>query len=113
MDISKIPEHKSCKNCGSCCGPVIINEKEQKDIIFFVQKNKPRFNKNASFIDCKFRVDNRCSIYSVRPTVCRLMGVTIGMTCEYGNSKMLDGYKFMNMEIKTVGFLNEAIKTNY
>ena len=41
------------------------------------------------------------------------MGVTKGMTCSNGNSKELNGYKFMNMESKIVGFLNKVIKINY
>ena len=107
-----IPKH-NCRNCGECCGPVPINEKEYKEIKAFINKNKPKYNKEHGFLECKFRVDNKCSIYEVRPTVCRLMGVTKGMTCNFGNSKELNGLKFMDMESKTVGLLNKVIKTDY
>ena len=112
MNNLNIPPH-SCKNCGQCCGPIPINEIEYKEIKSFVHKNRPKYNKKASFINCKFRVDNKCSIYPVRPTLCKLMGVTKGMTCTYGNSKELNGRQFMDMKSKMVGLLNKVIKINY
>ena len=103
-----IPSHK-CKNCG----PVPINKKEFKKITEYVLKNKPKYNKDAAIMDCKFRVDGSCSIYSARPVLCKLMGVTQGMDCAYGNTKNIDGRKFIDTKQKIVGLMNLVIKTDY
>lgn len=103
-----IPKH-NCQNCGSCCGPVPITVQEQKTIQAYVDKNKPSINKQYDFLDCKFRVNHACSIYSVRPIVCRLFGVTKGLACPYGNTHEIDGAPFISKE-KSVGLLNDLIK---
>lgn len=40
-----IPEHKNCKNCGMCCGPVPATEKEINIIKAYVRKNKIKAKK--------------------------------------------------------------------
>lgn len=108
-----IPKHTKCKGCGECCGPVPITEKEFTEINIYVVNNKPKYNKSAGKLQCKFRVDNKCSIYEVRPMMCRLMGVISGMTCKYGNSKNLNGLMFMDLKSKCAGLLNEVVRTKY
>ena len=108
-----IPIHK-CKNCGACCGPIPINVNEYKKINDYVRKNKPAYHTYLSAeLACKFRVKGKCSIYEVRPTLCRLMGVTKGMQCINGNTKELNGYGFMDMEAKLKGLLNNVVRTDY
>lgn len=107
-----IPSHK-CKNCGHCCGPIPINKVEFIEIQNFINKNKPDYNKNPGILDCKFRIDKKCSIYKVRPILCRLMGVTKGMTCNFGNSKEINGLKFFDINAKPAGLLNKVAKTDY
>lgn len=107
-----IPHH-DCKNCGECCGPVPINEKEYKEISKYVVVNKPKYNKENDVLECKFRVENNCSIYTVRPTLCRIMGVVKGMECSHGNSKNLDGTKFIDFNLRMIGVINSVIKTDY
>lgn len=110
-----IPKHKNCKNCGGCCGPVPINNFEYKTIQNYVDINKPKYNKKTDFMTCKFRVDGCCSIYKVRPTLCKLFGVTKGMNCPNGNSYNIDGFKILNKQHKNKikGLINEVIKTDY
>lgn len=36
------------------------------------------------FVPCRFLVDRRCSVYPVRPAVCRLFGACENMTCPFG-----------------------------
>lgn len=108
-----IPKH-NCKNCGKCCGPVIINVKEYKEIQQYVEENKPKYNKNPlDDITCKFRVDNKCSIYSVRPTVCRLYGVAQGLNCNNGNTYQINGERYISFMMESKGIINEKIKTDY
>jgi len=91
-----IPEHKTCRNCGSCCGPVPVTV---SDIIliksYLADRDVEIFT--GDVLDCPFRNEakKRCEIYPVRPTVCRLMGVCKGLECKYGNSAFIDGYQYI------------------
>lgn len=107
-----IPKH-DCKNCGECCGPVPINENEYSAISKYVNTNKPKYNKEHDILECKFRVDNHCSIYPVRPTLCKLMGVVKGMQCKYGNSANFNGAIFLEFKPKIKGLINVVVKTDY
>lgn len=94
-----IPPHLNCKNCGECCGLVPISEKEYNDIKKYCIENniKP---KKVGMLDCHFR-DNEnkiCMVYEVRPTLCKLMGVTKGMSCSNGNSYEINGYKHISKD---------------
>ncbi len=35
---------------------------------------------------CKALIDKKCSIYSMRPAICRLYGVAEGLKCDFGCS---------------------------
>ena len=94
-----IPPHLNCKNCGECCGLVPISEKEYNDIKkYWIENNiKP---KKVGMLDCHFR-DNEnkiCMVYEVRPMLCKLMGVTKGMSCSNGNSYEINGYKHISKD---------------
>lgn len=95
-----IPPHLNCKNCGECCGLVPISEKEYNDIKKYCIENniKP---KKVGMLDCPFR-DNEnkiCMVYEVRPMLCKLMGVTKGMSCNNGNSYEINGYKHISKDV--------------
>lgn len=95
-----IPNHKSCQNCGSCCGPVPASEKEIDNIKKYIADNPEILSQlgKSKSLTCIFRDkrQKKCLIYPVRPLVCRLMGVAEGLVCEYGNSANVDGIKLMN-----------------
>lgn len=102
-----IPEHKNCKNCGMCCGPVPATEKEINIIKAYVRKNKIKAKK-CGLLDCCFRDEKnkKCLIYHVRPLVCRLFGVAKGLNCPNGNTAEIDG-KIM-IETDSVILLNQV-----
>jgi len=86
-----IPEHTTCENCGECCGPVPLSKDEIKKIQNYLDANEyPRnvIEQSHSPLECIFRDNDarKCSIYPVRPLICRLFGVTKGMNCPKGNS---------------------------
>jgi Fe-S-cluster containining protein len=77
-----------CTGCGQCCtgspGYVWVNEKEIEAIANHLNISKDEFMKThvrhvdgkyslkeKSKYDCIFLKDNRCTIYSVRPTQCK------------------------------------------
>lgn len=97
MSLFNIPEHKNCKNCGGCCGIIPATIPEVNTIRNYIAVHGINPIKQKSPAICPFR-DNKakkCLIYPVRPTICRLMGVTKGMQCPNGNTCEIDGEKFL------------------
>lgn len=103
----RIPKHTKCSNCGRCCGPVPISQSEEIKIRKFVKKmdifTKQRLTnqlKGKDFLTCQFRdtEQNKCAIYPVRPLLCKLFGISIGLECCNGNSAYINGYKYLNNE---------------
>jgi len=100
---AKIPNFE-CKHCHECEGPIIWFKPEEIIIRDYLEKNnmqyikwtKEEFQKNKN--KCPYLMDDRCSIYPVRPIVCRLQGTTEDLPCKH-NKKILLTKKQVN-EIK-------------
>lgn len=109
-----IPAHKTCTNCGECCGAIPANDAEIQAIRNYLDKHPDiralAVRQSGRVLDCPFRdkEKRRCSIYPVRPMICRLCGVSQGMQCKYGNSMEIDGYRFL-----TAHSLDEVTLLNY
>lgn len=101
LNFKYIPEHTNCMNCGSCCGVVPISEKEYTKIYEFCKEKKIKPRKFTSIEDCPFRdhMFKRCTIYEVRPTLCRIFGVVSGMQCINKNTLEMDGYDFLKDDL--------------
>jgi len=71
-----------CKGlCAESCGSVAMAPVEQRRIAGY----GVRLPLMAAFTDsCPALVAGRCSVYEVRPMVCRLWGAVEGMPCPYG-----------------------------
>lgn len=88
-----IPKH-NCRNCGDCCGPLMVTKKELSEIKKHVDRNISKKEKNRlkkqkrDPLTCQFRdLENKnCAIYPARPEVCKLFGVVDRLPCPYGNS---------------------------
>lgn len=111
-----IPTHTRCINCGDCCGPVPIDEKELKEIKEKIDTLEPsmiRFvlGQKRPILTCPFRdvANKSCIIYSHRPMLCRLMGITAGMRCSNGNSHNLDMYHLVKGN-KSAKIMFEAVR---
>lgn len=95
-----IPKHTNCKGCAQCCGINPLSIKESINIMNFLKENEKELEKVKSVISkkksevfmCAFlnEEDRRCSIYKVRPIVCRIFGVAKGLVCVNGNSDNID-----------------------
>lgn len=96
-----IPPHKTCKNCGECCGAIPATAAEVIEIGKYLDAHPDvralAVKQAGNPIICPFRDEERrrCSIYPVRPLICRLCGISIGMKCEHGNSMEVNGYKLL------------------
>lgn len=95
----KIPEHTNCRNCGLCCGPLIVTKKEIKSISIYIKNNLSRKfilkikKQKKDNMTCQFRdiKEKNCIIYPARPEICKLFGIIKRLECPFGNSANLDG----------------------
>ncbi len=68
--------------CGECCGPAPATKAEFDRVVAFVIKNK--IVPKDQGITCPLYLDGKCSVYEVRPLVCRAFGHVEGMNCDRG-----------------------------
>lgn len=89
---SRIPAIE-CRGCAECCGPTIWSEVEYLYIKQYLIKNNmqekkydDKFLSNLSNLKldgltCPYLVDKKCSIYPVRPFICRVFGTAKKLKC--------------------------------
>lgn len=65
--------------CSSSCGPIEMVEPEWRRIQLRLGRT-PR----AISTTCPMLVRERCSVYALRPLICRLWGVVVRMPCPWG-----------------------------
>lgn len=106
-----IPEHTKCDNCGECCYFILATKTEISKIQSYVTFHNIKPIKHKDIGKCCFRDEKqkKCLIYAVRPTICRLFGVTRGMECKNGNTANLDMSQEINFH-DTPLFLNNVFK---
>ncbi|MBU0497664.1 MAG: YkgJ family cysteine cluster protein [Candidatus Thermoplasmatota archaeon] len=84
-----------CQHCHSCEGPIIWFQPEQINIKNHLQKNHKEFitwppeEFTAHQMHCPYLEKNRCSIYPVRPLVCRLQGTIPELPCPHNTTPAL------------------------
>jgi Fe-S-cluster containining protein len=77
--LDNLPVIQCDKNCGECCGPVLCQEWEFKQVKNYVEKNNIKPVEQGEI--CPFYQDGKCKVYPVRPHSCRLFGHCEGLTC--------------------------------
>ncbi len=116
-----------CRNCGLCCGPVPVTETELNKIKKAVErmpaKKRERLMKQKRDpFTCIFRdsENDNCSIYNVRPEVCRMFGFYEGMDCpnnpEFATRSNTEGFQRLEKAAKgspIVGVLSVDINWNH
>lgn len=81
----------NCKGlCHECCGPIAMSRVEWQRIqvqLGYTPKGTPDLV--CPMLD---RKTNRCSVYAIRPVICRLWGALPSMPCPHGcqPERMLD-----------------------
>lgn len=60
--------------CASCCQSFRILPVEYYSIKGAIENKNPEVNTDATDKECRFLVDNKCSIYEHRPVICRTHG---------------------------------------
>lgn len=93
--------------CSESCGPIPAGDFEQRRL-------ERESGKALSCPDsCSMLVDRRCSVYDVRPMICRLWGVTEDLPCPIGcrPSRVLsveEGYSFLQRAFQIAGYPSKA-----
>jgi Fe-S-cluster containining protein len=70
------------KGCGACCGPVICSDAEFDAVAAYVLKHDIRPRRQGQ--RCPLYIDGECSVYPVRPFICRAFGHATDLECERG-----------------------------
>lgn len=94
---AQVPE-LDCKGlCHTSCGVIECSRREHERIIETSGVRIPtmmefvEIDRAGEMIVCPaLGPDNRCTVYDVRPMICRLWGATVPMPCPYG-CKPVDG----------------------
>lgn len=77
--LSKLPTFECKPGCADCCGPVMMSRLELKRIVARTGIDPKRLNAQwmlkEGCISCPLlTADNRCSVYDIRPAICRVFG---------------------------------------
>lgn len=76
----KVPAVACKQLCQDSCGPIMMTNYEWKRVCAVVG-HKP---KGKPSLECPLLKDGECSVYAVRPLICRLWGVVREMRCPHG-----------------------------
>lgn len=85
-----------CKGlCHESCGPILMSKLEQDRITARVGREVLPNNPFQEVKTCPLLKDGKCSVYDIRPTICRMWGVAEGMRCPFGCEvkRVLDRYE--------------------
>lgn len=110
---AKIPS-VDCKHCQQCSNPIMWFKPEEINIREYLKQNQrayitwsyEEFTRHQ--MRCPYLQNNRCSIYPVRPIVCRLQGTIADLPCPHNNRMLLFGNRYDSI-IKELNELNKDI----
>ena len=78
---ARLPEIKCQGYCHDSCGPIDMSIRERARIVERARKSITC----GAYASCSMLTeDRRCSVYDIRPLICRLWGVVKSMRCPYG-----------------------------
>lgn len=75
---AELPSIACQGKCYDSCGPIAMSRVEWQRII-----KRKGYEPRATSLTCPLLVSNRCSVYQIRPLICRLWGVAEGMECPW------------------------------
>lgn len=78
----QIPDMIECKGrCANSCGPIDCSTLERKLI---EGRTGRKLDAPGPELTCSMLKNGRCTVYSIRPIICRLWGVVESMPCPHG-----------------------------
>ena len=90
--LATIPSFKCKEGCADCCGPVQLtrleyyrcvkaSDRSAEDVRRHMERNLKQKTCQCPLIDTRTK---RCSVYEVRPAICRVFGTTGELACPHG-----------------------------
>jgi Fe-S-cluster containining protein len=90
--LSEIPSFACKPGCADCCGPFDLSRlefhrcvkasgKSVEEIRRIIEKNLKQNQLSCPLLD---RKTNHCTVYAVRPAICRVFGTTPELRCPHG-----------------------------
>lgn len=77
----RLPTIDCCGKCVASCGPIVMAGIEATQLEGHTGQ---RLGVVDDTMTCPLLKGGRCTVYEVRPLICRLYGVVWGMRCEHG-----------------------------
>lgn len=74
-----LPKIQCQKLCAEACGPVFMSRLEWKRVC-----SAGGDKQGGADLTCPYLIDSQCSVYDVRPGICRLFGLVEKMRCPHG-----------------------------
>jgi len=117
---AKIPGIE-CKGCAECCGPTIWSNIEYLYIKRYLDKNNmqekkydDKFMSNLTSLKianltCPYLIDKKCSIYPVRPFICRIFGVVNKLKCPQLNLPPLLSEEVVKQMFEEINLISSEI----
>jgi len=78
----EFPPMRCDDGCGECCGPAPATQAEFDRVVAYVIEHK--ITPKDQGITCPLYLDGKCSVYEVRPLICRAFGHVEGLSCPRG-----------------------------
>ncbi len=78
----KLPVMQCDERCGECCGIVPVTHDEYGAVRRYIRKNG--ITPIDQGVTCPLYHGGKCTVYEVRPMVCRLFGHVPSLTCPKG-----------------------------
>ena len=76
-----LPAIQCRRKCQRACGPIMMSEAESERIA----ERVGRQTKETGDLSCPMlSLMGQCSIYDIRPAICRIYGLTQALRCEFG-----------------------------
>jgi Fe-S-cluster containining protein len=80
-----LPPMRCDEGCGACCGVAPVTETEFRRIERYVKDHGiTPIRHDDDDEQCPLYQDGKCTVYPVRPLICRIFGHTERLTCERG-----------------------------
>jgi len=95
MSKFKLPKMQCDNGCGGCCGVVPVTNKEFEVILEYVLEKEIVPVDNG--VTCPLYTDGKCSVYTVRPLLCKLFGHNEAMKCPRGYNVNVPSRKLRKM----------------
>ncbi len=82
--LQMLPSMQCDEGCGECCGIVPVTETEFRRIERYAKENGIMPVEQEEWGTCPMYQDGKCSVYPVRPLICRVFGHAEDLPCPRG-----------------------------